>query len=54
MFQGTLANAPQPLLTADISNLIGTDAYVAIAETTLGVRADRGRRRRRASRSRRL
>ena len=37
MFQGTLANSPQPLLMADISNLIGTGAYVAIAETTAGV-----------------
>ena len=36
-FQGTLANSPQPLLMADISNLIGTGAYVAIAETTAGV-----------------
>ena len=36
-FAGTLANAPQPLLQTDVSELIGTDAYVAIAETTLGV-----------------
>ncbi len=36
-FAGTLANAPQPLLQVDVSELIGTNAYVAIAETTLGV-----------------
>ena len=36
-FAGTLANAPQPLLQTDVSELIGTNAYVAIAETTLGV-----------------
>jgi hypothetical protein len=36
VFQGTLANAPQPYLTADTSELIGTDAYVAIAETVAG------------------
>ena len=36
VFQGTLANSPQPLLTPDTSNLIGTNAYVAIAETVAG------------------
>ncbi len=36
VFQGTLANAPQAILTADISELIGAGAYVAIAETMLG------------------
>ncbi len=36
-FQGLLANAPQPLFTTDISNLNGDNAYVAVAETTLGV-----------------
>jgi len=35
-FQGSLANAPQPLLIADTSELIGTSATVAIAETTAG------------------
>jgi hypothetical protein len=35
-FQGTLANAPQSLLTADTSELIGTNPTVAIAETTAG------------------
>ena len=52
VFQGTLANSPQPYLTADTSNLIGTDAYVAIAETVAGI-APRGAAGRRASPSRR-
>ena len=36
-FEGDLGNAPQALLDTDISNLIGTNPSVAVAETQLGV-----------------